>query len=345
MNKTSSQRQQSAKRTSAQTAKSERSATGTGAVQSRTGLGDRGRSYWLHHKTSFGSSLSRLLSTPLQTLMTSLVVAIALALPTILLIALENVQSLGQSWDEKPKISAYINVRARPAAIEQLLQTLDTYPEIEQVVYLTPDQALEDFQHFSGFGSALSGLDANPLPATLIITPKDSAVRPAQLQEIKEKLAQQAIVDEATLDMDWVRRLQELMLLGKKIVLALASLLGLGVLLAVGNTIRLAIENRREEILVAKLVGGTNGFVRRPLLYSGGWYGFIGGLLACLIVAIGYFAVEPTVLRLAALYQSDFRLYGLDISGVLQLLTGSTLLGWLGAWLAVGRHLSEIEPK
>lgn len=147
------------------------------------------------------------------------------------------------------------------------------------------------------------------------------------------------------MDMEWVRRLRELMILGKKIVAALAGLLGLGVLLAIGNTIRLAIENRREEIVVAKLVGGTNSFVRRPFIYSGGWYGFMGGILACIIVSLGYWVLEGTVARLATLYQSDFELSGLGFAGNVQLLLTGIVLGWLGAWLAVGRHLATIEPK
>lgn len=316
----------------------------TGAVQSKTGTGDRMRAWWSQHRASFGGSLVRLLSTPGQTLMTSLVVAIALALPATLLVALGNIQQLGDNWDASPKISVYLKLRARETAIEQLIERLKRMPEINQVQYLSADQVLNDFQRLSGFGEALEALEDNPLPATLIISPTAAGAAPDKLQKLGERIGEEGIVDEVSMDMEWVRRLRELMILGKKIVAALAGLLGLGVLLAVGNTIRLAIENRRDEIVVAKLVGGTNSFVRRPFIYSGGWYGFIGGVLACLIVAAGYWILEGTVARLASLYHSDFMLQGLGLEGNIQLLATGTILGWLGAWLAVGRHLATIEP-
>ncbi|WP_185234650.1 permease-like cell division protein FtsX [Teredinibacter franksiae] len=317
----------------------------TGAVQSKTSFGDKSRSYWAHHRSTFFGSLVRLMATPGQTLMTSLVVAIALALPMTLLLALGNIQQLGDNWDASPKISVYLNLRARDTAIQLLVEKLKLMPEINAVEYLSADAVLADFQRLSGFGEALEALEDNPLPATLIITPAVVAVEPAQLKLLGERITAEAIVDEVSMDMEWIRRLRELMVLGKKIVAALAGLLGLGVLLAVGNTIRLAIENRREEIIVSKLVGGTNGFVRRPFLYSGGWYGFFGGVLASLIVALGFWIIDDTAGRLASLYQSDFQLQALGAKGGLQLLAAGTLLGWLGAWLAVGRHLAQIEPR
>ncbi len=315
-----------------------------GAVQSKAGFSDKIRSWQLHHRTSFLGSLSRLVSTPIQTLMTSLVVAIALALPATLFVALSNIQQLGDNWDAKPKMSVYLNVRAREKAIEQFITQVKAMSEVAAIEFLSADDALDSFQRFSGFGEALSGLEANPLPATLIISPKDG-LQPHEFKHFGERLAKNAIVDEVSLDMEWIKRLRELMVLGKKIVVALASLLGVGVLLAIGNTIRLAIENRREEIVVTKLVGGTDAFVRRPFMYAGAWYGLFGGVLACLIVALGFFTLSGTVGRLAFLYQSDFSLQGLTALQNIQLLMASTLLGWLGARLAVGRHLSSIEPK
>lgn len=316
-----------------------------GAVQSKTGLGDRSRSYWSHHRTSFLGSCMRLLATPAQTLMTSLVVAIALALPMTLLMTLDNVNELGASWDANPKVSVYLNIRAKPTAVEQFISKLEAFTEVEKVEYLSPDDALADFQEFSGFEGVLNALEQNPLPPTVIISPKQGYMGVDDLRILSERIEGDAIVDAVQMDMDWVRRLQEIMVLGKKIVTALAILLSAGVLLVIGNTIRLAIENRRDEILIAKLVGGTDGFVRRPFLYSGGWYGFFGGVLACLIVAVGYMMIEPSVERLASLYQGNFRLRGLDFASAMQMLVTSTLLGWIGAWIAVGRHLSHIEPR
>ncbi len=316
-----------------------------GAVQSRTGFGDISRSYWAHHRSSLIDSFQRLVSTPVQTLMTALVVAIALALPVTLLLALDNVTTMGESWDSNPKISVFLNVRAKQAAIDSLIEEVRGFDEVASVQFLSPDEALADFQTFSGFGEVLQSLSNNPLPPTLIVSPKPSMMEPQQLEILSKRLGEQGIVEEVSMDMDWVRRLQEIMLLGRKIVLALASLLSVGVLLAIGNTIRLAIENRRDEILVTKLVGGTDGFVRRPFLYSGGWYGLFGGVLACVIVFAGYATIHPSVQRLVTLYQSDFELQGLGLATGMQLLLISTALGWIGSWIAVGRHLSQIEPK
>lgn len=322
-----------------------RPATAGGAKQAKTSVSDKSRSYWMHHRASFTSSVARLVAAPLQTLMTSLVVAIALALPATLLLALNNFQQLGDSWDANPKLSVYINTKAREAAIENLVKSLERRDDVARVEYFTAEQVLADFQHNSGFGETLASLDDNPLPATLVISPKAAAMEPISLRKLSQDIAKEAIVEEVVYDMDWVRRLREIMLLGETIVLALASLLGLGVLLAIGNTVRLAIENRREEILVSKLVGGTNAFVRRPFLYTGGCYGLFGGVMAAFIVVIAYWAISGSVYRLAQLYQSDFQLAGLGFSGFLALAALGALLGWFGAWLAVARQLSKIEPS
>ena len=316
-----------------------------GATQQKTRVSERLNSYRLHHFSSCIGSLNRLLATPLQTLMTALVVAIALALPAILFVALDNIEQLGNTWDSDPKLSVYIHPRARERAIENLQNELRANPLVKEVVYLTPEQALDDFQQFSGFGQALEALGENPLPASLILSFQNSLASPAQLEALEASLRKNDLVDDVGFDLAWVKRLQELMVLGKKVVTALAGLLGLGALLAVGNTIRLAIENRREEILVTKLVGGTNAFVRRPFLYTGGWYGVIGGVIANAIVSASLFFLAPSVGRLASLYDSQFVLVGLGLVGGLGLLLLSALLGWGGAWLAVGRHLVKIEPK
>ncbi len=317
----------------------------SGAVQSRTGFGDVSKAWWAHHRTSAITSLVRLLKTPLQTLLTALVVAIALALPATLLMALNNLHQVGQAWDSSPKISVYLDARARDLAIQTLRGELEAMPEVARLLYISPEQAALDFQRMSGFGAALEALDENPLPPTMVITPVPGAREPMQLQRLAERLAENPLVDDVRLDMEWVRRLHELMILGKRALYALASLLALGVLIALGNTIRLVIENRRDEIVVTKLVGGTDGFVRRPFLYTGGWYGFMGGLLACALVAAGHWTLSGSVARLAATYQSNFELAGLGPMGNLGLLALSSLLGWLGAWLAVSRNLGQIQPK
>lgn len=322
-----------------------RDPTARGARQSRTSTGDLWQAWWRHHRDSALDSFGRLADAPLQTLMTSLVVAIALVLPAVLLLALANLQRLGERWDTDPKLTVYLHPQAQPAAIDGLRRQLEALPQVAALEYWSPEQALAEFQAQSGFGDALAGLDHNPLPPTLMITPTPEAAAPASLELLRAQLAAEAVVQEVALDMAWVRRLHAYMDLGRRLVLGLAGLLALGVLLAIGNTIRLEIENRRDEIVVAKLVGATNGFVRRPLLYAGAWYGVLGGLLACLLVSAGTASLTGAAARLAAAYQSDFQLRGLGFTGSCLLVLSCVALGLLGAWLAVGRHLSAIEPR
>jgi cell division transport system permease protein len=314
-----------------------------GAHLSRTGFSDLWQAWWRHHLDSALDGFGRLADAPLQTLMTSLVVAIALVLPAVLLLALANVQRLGERWDADPKLTAYLHLQAQPAAIEVLRERLQTLPEVVRLDYVSQEQALREFQAQSGFGEALAGLDHNPLPPTLVITP--SSTSPEALDKLRAKVAAEAIVQEVALDMAWVRRLHAYMEFGRQLVLGLAGLLALGVLLVIGNTIRLEIESRRDEIVVTKLVGATNGFVRRPFLYTGAWYGVIGGLLACLLISTGAALLDKSVRQLAASYQSDFQLQGLGLAGCGLLMLGCVGLGLVGAWLAVGRHLSAIEPR
>lgn len=316
-----------------------------GAVASNTGYGDLIRAWRQHHVFSAGDAGKRLAVTPIQTLMTTLVVAIALALPATLLLVLSNLTQLGERWDATPHLSVYLHVRAKPAAVEALQGKLQDRGDISEVIYISPEQALAGFEAQSGFSDVLGGLEHNPLPPTLVITPALGHITPDALDTLAEQLRSEPIVESVDLDMAWVRRLHAIMALGQKVVLALAALLGLGVLLAIGNTIRLNIENRRDEILVTKLVGGTNGFVRRPFLYSGAWYGLAGGVLACILVTLGFNSLQAPVAQLASAYNTSFPLRGLGIEGCLLLLATGTLLGWLGAWLAVGRHLHHLEPR
>ncbi len=335
-----SPRRPTARKTVPQTAAKPRT---KGASQSRTRLTDRLDSWQAHHSTTAVESLQRLFRTPLQSLLTWLVVAVAVALPAALYLVLSNVQNLGYSWQDSGQMSVFLVRDSRVEAIDALRGSLAEDERVDGVEHVPPGDALEEFKAYSGLGRVLEGLDENPLPDVLLVRPATND--PDALTQLRDDLAEQALVAEVRLDMAWVKRLQEMMVLGQRVVLALAALLALGVLLAVGNTIRLAIENRRDEILVVKLVGGTDAFVRRPFLYTGFWYGLGGGLLALLLLGIGLWWLSGPVARLADLYQSDFRLQGLDLTQSLQLVLLSGLLGLVGAWLAVARHLIQIEPR
>lgn len=301
---------------------------------------------WIsHHQFSCSDSLQRLLAAPWQSVMTWMVIAIALVLPSALYLGLDNVQRLGQGWQNKAQISVYIRHQAKPLAIEQLQQRLERLPEVSGVSLITPEKAKQEFQQYSGLGDVLKSLETNPLPSVLTVDAAVGHHTPDQLSALQNKLQAEPLVDLVQLDIAWLRRLHQMMNLAQHIVVALAALLAVGVLLIIGNTIRLAIENRRSEIIVLKMVGGTDGFVRRPFLYTGIWYGFGGGAFAALLLFFAGVWLSAPVESLILLYGSEHSLTWLGLNNLLLLLVSSAVIGWLGAWLAVSRHLKDIEPE
>ena len=181
----------------------------------------------------------------------------------------------------------------------------------------------------------------NPLPDLMVITPSDEGTNRTALVELRERVSSQPEVDAVEIDLVWVDRLAAILETLHRIVQVLFALLALGILLIVGNTIRLGIESRREEIGIIRLFGGTNAFVRRPFLYTGLWYGLIAGSAACTLVAAATGLAAAPVERLAALYSSDFELIGLQPSSALAAIVVGGLLGLGGAWIAVSRELAE----
>lgn len=316
----------------------------SGGRVSRVSTTDLLKAWRAHHKDSCADSLLRLLNTPVETFFTCLVIAIAIALPTGLLLSLQSAQQLGQGWQDSAQMSAFLHRSAKPLAIENLQASLESKPSIQSIDVVSPAKALSEFQRYSGLGDVLLELDENPLPTVFIVQPASSLDDARQLSVLQKEIEANPLIDSVQLDLGWLRRLHELLILGERFVVALASLLSIGVLLIIGNTLRLAIENRREEIVVTKMVGGTNGFVRRPFLYTGLWYGVGGGLLATLLLLIIGLWLAAPINSLIGLYESEYSQQGLSIGAVLMLLLGSACLGWLGAWVAVARHLKQIEP-
>ena len=315
-----------------------------GASQSRTTLRDRVRAWLQHHRLSARDSLRRLLYNPLASVLTWLVIGIALALPVSLFVALDNVRSVSGQWDSPAQISLFLRAEMSLQAARQLELRLVAWPGVAKTRLVSRQDALLEFQQLSGFGDVLQNLDDNPLPNLILVTPADEFLHSEKAAGLQAQLQEEAGVERALLDMAWVQRLNALMHLSQRLVLVLAAILALGVLLVIGNTIRLAIENRRDEIVVVKLVGGSDAFVRRPFLYTGLWYGLGGAMLAWLTVSLALWGLRSPLSALSLLYQSGFQLQGLGPMGGLQLLLLGALLGLSGAWLAVARHLRKIQP-
>jgi cell division transport system permease protein len=277
--------------------------------------------------------------------MTTAVIAIALAMPSGMHVLLKNMQGVLSGWDSAAQISLFLERDTSEANALNLAGRLREHPAILEVEYISASQAMEEFRRLSGFGDALDALEENPLPPVLVVQPTLGKQDPQALQALVTELRDEATVDLAQLDMEWVERLYALMEIGKRGVMILAILLAIAVMLVVGNTIRLMIQNRRDEIVIMKLIGGTDAFIRRPFLYTGFWYGSLGALLAFIMVESSLLVLAGPVNSLAGLYNSSFRLGGMDLATTGALLGGGVLLGLLGSWLAVGRHLRAIEPS
>jgi cell division transport system permease protein len=316
-----------------------------GASQSRTSIGDKLSSYFAHHQLVASDSLQRLLTTLVPSLMTWLVIGIALALPTGLFVGLSNLDAVSRGWDGAAQMSLFINKQVSEQQGRQLAKQLQLRQDIAEVEYISRSQALEEFQALSGYGDVLQHLDQNPLPAVIVVRPVEQQMSALATEQLFLELKALPQIEQAVLDLEWVQRLYSMMELGKRMTLALGALLSLGVLLVIGNTIRLSIESRRDEIVIVKLVGATDAFVRRPFLYTGVWYGVGGGLVCWLIITLSLWWLSGPIANLAGLYQSDFSLQGLGFLQTLGLWLASGLLGLAGSWLAVSRHLGDIEPR
>jgi cell division transport system permease protein len=294
------------------------------------------------HVSNLAAAAGRIVTHPGGTLLTVMVIAIALALPAGLRVIVNNLSALGASWESAADFTVYLKLDVAEKRARELAAEIRGRGDVSEVFFVGKDAALEEFRAQSGFGDALDALGENPLPNAL-------TVRPARrsLDEVEALAASLEDLPETELvqvDTEWVERLQSMLTLAGRLVDIAAALLALAVVLVIGNTIRLEINNRRTEIEVMKLVGGSDGFIRRPFLYLGFCYGLAGALLAVALIGIALALIRAPVRELSALYSSDFGLSGLTLGDVAYLVAGGGLLGWAGAWVAAARRLRSIEP-
>ncbi len=300
---------------------------------------------WLtRHLQTLVGSLGRLSRQPLANVLTILVIGIALALPACLQVLVANVRAASGDWSAAVDVSVYLKQSVAERDAKAVAERIRQRRDVGSVEFISADAALREFREFSGFGPALDALSENPLPHALVVRPAAEFVTPAHVEALAEDLRRLPEIELVQLDTAWVSRLYAMLDLARRTALLAGLLLGVGVMVIVGNTIRLDIQNRREEIEVSKLVGGSDAFVRRPFLYSGVWYGLGGGLVAWLIVGIVITVLSGPVRRIAGLYGSDFALVGLGWQSGLGLVAIGVGLGWLGSFVTASRHLREIEP-
>ncbi|AZQ12467.1 permease-like cell division protein FtsX [Shewanella khirikhana] len=301
--------------------------------------------FFIRHIQQGMASIGELWRNPVSSLMTMAVLGVSLSLPAALQVLVKNADTITQSWNSAAEISLFIDEGRNEQAIQSLISRIKVYPEIAEVQYINRDQALAEFQQLSGFGEALSYLDANPLPAVVTVTPTAKYSTPVGARELLGKLEREQEVSFGRLDIEWLERLQAVIRLLERTVMAIAALLVLAVVLVIGNTIRLAIMNRRNEIEVMKLVGATEAFIQRPFLYTGIWYGVIGGILAWIIINLLVWYLDGAIAELLGLYGSDIEMASLSFTELIQLVFLASFLGWLGSYLSVRQHLRAIEPS
>ncbi len=298
----------------------------------------------LQHAQAFIFSLGQYIKYPVSNILTTAVIGISLALPASFYLLLDNVRYVSSSWDGSVQITLFLQTNVDEARAAEFANILSDSNNINETVLIKRADALAEYQKLSGFAEALNTLDENPLPNVVLVKPNLDSSNEAETETLIKELEAMPEVDSAQYDSRWLKRLLYLLDIVNRLIVILSTLLAIAVLLIIGNTIRLSIHNRRSEIEITKLFGGTDSFIQRPFLYSGLWYGVFGGIIAWLLITISMQMLHGPVKQLANLYASDFQLIGLGFGNSVILLACGIALGLLGSWIAVKRHLRSIEP-
>ena len=300
--------------------------------------------WFSRHASTAGSSLGRLVRQPFASLMIVLVIAVTLALPAALNLAIKNFAAISGNWDDALDFSVFLDTSLSVSEAEGIARLIAQRADVADVQLITAEDALAEFKQQSGFGDALDHLAENPLPHTLVVRP-GSANTSQSMILLREELASLPETELVQVDTEWVQRFHAILEIVQRAVMIGAGLLGLAIIVVIGNTIRLEIQNRRDEIEVTKLIGASNAFVRRPFLWSGFWYGLFGSLLGLGLVWYGLYLLQPAVARLAGLYQSGLAVLTLGLQDSLAIVGIGIALGLMGSWFAAARHMRAIEPK
>lgn len=297
---------------------------------------------WLsQHARTLGMTLGKFFRSPVASLLNIGVIGVALALPAGFYVGLVNLQSLSQGLAAAPQLSLFLALDANRADIAQIEGRLRQHAQVHKFKYVSREQALADMKAGTGLGDVMSGLAQNPLPDAFVVDARDSTAQ--SLENLREEIRRWPKVAHVQLDAAWARRLEAVLKLGQLAVLMLTTLLAFALVAITFNTIRLQILTRREEIEVAKLIGATDAFIRRPFLYFGAIQGLAGGLAAWALIWAGIYLLNNGLADLSQLYGTTFQLHHLNPADSLGLLLFSAALGWFGARMSVGRHLYDAD--
>lgn len=303
------------------------------------------KAYLLNHAHGLFSSLGRLSRTPFTSVMTILVLAVAISLAGCFYIIVANIQQLTGNLQASNQMSLFLKEHVTESAAQKLAEQLKQNANIESIKFIKKTQAMNEFKANSGFGEALNALESNPLPHVIQVLPKHVLDNREALDQLMAEFKQIPQVELVQVDMQWVERLQAIMLIASRGVMVVSVLLGFAVTFITGNTIRLELQNRQDEVYISKLVGATHAFIQRPFLYAGFWLGFIAGFSAWLIVTVMLLILETPVEKLSALYSGSFELLFLSFGEFILLLMMTSVLAVLGSWIVLHYQLRQIKPQ
>ena len=307
------------------------------------------KTYLIRHLQVFFATLGDMRRTPMATINTLIIIAITLLLPSLLYVGVKSAQSLSSNWQGRPQISIFLQKGVSNDTAQLIFEEIQLHPAIELAEFVTPDQALAEFRVLSDDNASLEQelafLGDNPLPASIVVMPDRTSAKSENLLALKEQLGQFDGIENVRLDLNWTDRFNAMLLVFSRVSLLLSILLGMALVLIVGNTIKLLIFNRRQEIEITKLVGGTDTFIRRPFLYYGAFFGLFGSMISLGLLQLAANLVGAPAAELAELYSSDGLIHKVTALEIAALILIGTSLGWLAARWSVAQHLRKIQPK
>ncbi len=306
---------------------------------------DKSQAYLILHAHALFSSLGRISRNSFTSAMTIIVMAIAISLASGFYLLVVNMQKLTGEIEATNQISLFLKPNVSDNSGKQLVDKIRGNNKVAEVILITKQQALAEFKQYSGFGDALNILETNPLPTVIQVLPQNTLNDIKAIESLMLEFNQSPKVDFSQLDMQWLQRLQSMMEIMQRGVFILSLLLGFAVVIITGNTIRLELQNRQDEVIVAKLVGATYAFIQRPFLYTGFWLGFIAGLVAWLLVTVIMLIIQAPIENLSNLYNASFDLSYLGFVDIIALLGLSSILSVIGAWAVLHYQLQQIKPK
>ena len=300
---------------------------------------------WLaYHAQAAKASLQALCRQPMASFMTILAIAITLVLPALFWVFTDNMAQLTKNWQQGGHIALYLQSSLPEQEETQVLLQVREIPGVGHATLKSSAEELAELQKQEGMEDMMQYLPENPLPAVIDVVPSPEMNTPEAIEQLFSQLKTIQHVEQAKLDMQWINRLHAILKFVDTLAHGLMMLLALAVVLIIGNTLRLAIQSRYEEIQVLKLIGARDSYIVRPFLYSGVWYGLGGAIIAVLLVNIFLISLTMVVNELASVYQMHYFLVGLSTRQVTLLVFSAILLGWLGARLTVKKQLMVIEP-